>query len=383
MPSTPGGKPVLSKTYIHDMFNEIVSEGNLHKAYRKALSGESKYKPDALRFARDEMHNLEKLRLSLVNGTYKFDGYVEFTVYEPKERLINAPHFKDKIVQLAINNVLKKFYNSTFIHDSYACIDNKGTHKCVDRIQHFMKKANWEYGESTYIVKCDIKKFFYSINREILKDILSKRIKCEKTLRLLFLIIDSADMISELGLPLGNTLSQLCANIYMNELDQFCKREFGLHYYVRYMDDFIVVVRNKDIANMVLQTTKEFLKDKLCLELNEKKSKIFPINQGVNAIGFKIYTTHKLLRNDSKRKIKRKLNAMPYLISQGRMTIEKAEQMLNSWLGHAEYGDSHNFIKSLLAKHDFIYLIKKRNKNVIKINENKLNIIIQQYAIPA
>ena len=190
-------------------------------------------------------------------------------------------------------------------------------------------------------------------------------------------------MISELGLPLGNTLSQLCANIYMNELDQFCKREFGLHYYVRYMDDFIIVVRNKDIANMVLQTTKEFLKDKLCLELNEKKSKIFPINQGVNAIGFKIYTTHKLLRNDSKRKIKRKLNAMPYLISQNRMTIEKAEQMLNSWLGHAECGDSHNFIKSLFAKHDFIYLIKKRNKNVIKINENKLNIIIQQYAIPA
>ena len=355
-----------------EIFDKITDEENLYNAYKKALKGKGKYHVEAMKFALDEIYNLNELRMSLINGTYKFDGYTTFTVYEPKERVINAPHFKDKIVQLAINNVLKDVYNPCFIFDSYACIDGKGTHKCVDRIQHLMRKAKWEYGEETAIIKGDVKKFFYTINRDILKNLLQKKIKCKKTLNLLFKIIDSADVIDLLGLPLGNTLSQICANVYMNELDQFCKRRLSLKYMIRYMDDFFIFVKNKEEANRVLDLIYVFVEEKLQLELNKNKTKIFPINQGLNAIGYKIYTTHRLLRNDSKKKIKRKLKAMPQLIIEGKMTIAKAEQILNSWLGHAKYGDSYNFIKSLMIKYHFLYLIKGKDKSVLKINYNIL-----------
>lgn len=352
----------------NDLFEKITNEENIYKAYKKALKGKGKYNPEAMEFSLDEIYNLKELRQSLIDETYKFDGYIRFPVFEPKERIVDAPHFKDKIVQLAVNNVLKEIYNPTFIFDSYACIDDKGTHKCVDRISHFIRKAKWEYGDDAYIVKLDVRKFFYSIDREILKILLAKKIKCKKTLRLLFKIIDSANLISLLGLPLGNTLSQICANVILNVLDNYCKRKMRIKYYVRYMDDSIIVARNKDEANEILELIGEFLKSELHLNLNEDKSKVFPLAQGVNAIGYKIYPTHRLLRNGSKKKIKRKIKAMPKLILDGKMSIQKAEQILNSWLGHSSHANSYNFINKIVAKYDFI---EYKNKKLC-INKNQL-----------
>ncbi len=362
----------MPKNLQQGLFDRIVDEENIYDAYKQSLKGKGKYKNNAMKFALDETYNLRELRRSLIDETYQFDGYEEFPVFEPKERIINAPFYKDKIVQLAINNILKELYNSTFIYDSYACIDDKGTHKCVDRIQHLMRKAKWKYGDGTYVIKGDIKKFFYSIDRDVLKILLPKKIKCKKTLRLLFKIIDSADIIDLLGLPLGNTLSQICANIYMNELDQFCKRKLGLKYYVRYMDDFFIFVESKDEADRVLKLVREFVEEKLHLKLNKDKTKAFPLAQGLNAIGYKIYVTHRLLRNDSKKNIKRKIKAMPHLILEGKLTVEKAEQILNSWKGHAEHANSHNFIQGLISEHDFLYLVKKGNKTVFRIDVSKL-----------
>ena len=352
-----------------NIFDKIVDEDNMYRAYRKALKGNNKYTLEAIEFSFDETYNLQKLRQSLINETYEFDGYTRFKVYEPKERIIDAPHFKDKIVQLAINNALKEIYQPCFIYDSYASLDNKGTHKCVDRIQHFMRKAKWEYGEKAFIVKVDVRKFFYSIDREILKSFLPKKIKCKKTLRLLYKIIDSADAIDTLGLPLGNTLSQIDANIYLNKIDQYCKRRLSLKYYVRYMDDIIIIVENKEKAKEIRDSITVFLENKLNLDANKDKTKIFPINQGINAVGFKIHTTHRLLRNDSKKKIKRKAKKMKHLIEEGNMTVEKAEQILNSWLGHAKHGNSYNFIKRLIERSDYIYI---NSKGVLKIDTSKL-----------
>src|SRR5699024_4251415 len=183
--------------------------------------------------------NLNKLRDDLVTGEYKFKGYKQFKVYEPKERVIDAPYHRDKIAQLAIDKVLKGIYQPSFIYDSYACLDNKGTHKAVERVSYFMRKGAWEYGEDAYIIKLDIRKFFYSINRDILKEILPKKIKCKETISLVYKIIDSADEIDPLGLPLGNTLSQLFTNVYMDRFDQYCKRVLQIKYYVRYADDVI------------------------------------------------------------------------------------------------------------------------------------------------
>lgn len=350
------------------LFDEIVDEENMHEAYRQTQKGKAKYKNDAMRFRQNETYNLKKLKESLVNGSYSFGGYEEFWVYEPKERLIHAPSYKDKIVQIAVNNVLKKVLYPKFIHDSYACIDNKGTHKCVDKIQKNLRQAKWKFGDSAYIVRVDIKKFFYTIDRNILKNIMCKKIKCSKTLKLLFEIIDSADLISERGMPLGNTLSQISANLYLNELDQYCKRVLGVKYYVRYADDITAIVRTKAEAVRLLSQMEEFLQEKLALNVNDKKSKVFPLAQGINTVGFKIHPTHKLLRDDSKKKVKRKARKIAALIGSGRMTPNKAEQMLNSWKGHADNGDSYNFIKKLLSRNEHIFMT---DKGTFKIDSTK------------
>lgn len=359
----------------HFLINKITEMKNLEKAYKQTQKGAAKYKVAAMEFARDETYNLLELRSKLVSGSWEFGDYFEFPVFEPKERIINAPGYEAKVVQIAINNVLKKIYNKCFIYDSYACIDEKGTHKAVDRVSHFMRKAGWEYGDGAYIIKLDIEKYFYTINRGILKEIIRKKIKCEQTLGLLSKVIDSADAIDVVGIPLGNTLSQLFANIYMDQLDQYCKRRLSLKHYVRYADDVIVVVENKEEANRVLALMVDFLKERLALDISEDKTKVFPIAQGVNAYGFKIHKTHRLLRNDSKKKIKRKAKQMKHSLVEGRMTKEKVEQILNSWNGHARHGNSLNFIDSLIRRNPYIH---KSDKGALKVNLKEAERLVVQ-----
>lgn len=339
------------------IFGRIVDLNNLEQAYRQTQKGDGKYTNESLLFAKDWVYNLHTLRAELIDETWEFGDYIRFKVFEPKERDIDAPKLRAKIVQVAVNNVIKQVYFPSFINDSYACIDNKGTHRCVDRINRLLRKAVWEYGESAIIIKIDIRKFFYTIDRDVLKSLLPKKIKCKKTLLLLYKIIDSADVLDAFGLPLGNTLSQLGANIYMNSLDQFCKRKLSLRYYVRYADDIVITVKNREVAKETLDTIINFLEDVLKLQVNEDKTQMFPAAQGVNTVGFKIYKTHRLLRNDSKKKIKRKARKMRRLLIEGLMEPEKAEQILNSWLGHAEHGCSHNFVLKLVERNDYILLI--------------------------
>lgn len=355
------------------LFDRILDIDNLESAFKQTQKGKGKYDTDSMKFYSNLTYNLYELQDRLSKDEYNFGSYIRFKVYEPKEREINAPHFEDKLVQLAINNQIKELVQSKFIYDSYACLDGKGTHNCVERISHFLRKASWQYGDTATIIKIDIKKFFYTINRDILKTHLPKLIECERSLNLIFKIIDSADEIDVVGLPLGNTLSQICANIYMNNLDQYCKRKLSLKYYVRYADDIVIIVENKDKAQVVLDAINSFVEVNLDLETNVNKTKIFPIEQGVNTVGFKIYKTHRLLRNDSKKKIKRRVKSMPHLIIENRMTIGKAEQMLNSWKGHSDYGCNFNFIKRLIERNNFIYIseggVLKININMIKGDE--------------
>lgn len=372
MPSTlKKGKPELSISFKDtNLINKITDIDNIYDAYRQTLGGDGKFKKAAIVFSLNETYNLNKLRRALLDGTYRFGEYIEFYVYEPKERLINAPQYIDKIVQLAINNILKELYNPTFIYDSYACIEGKGTHECVDRLNYFMRKAKWEYGEEAYIIKMDIEKFFYTIDREILKVIISEKIKCEATLKLLFLIIDSANQIDRVGLPLGNTLSQLFANVYMNVIDQYAKRRLGLKYYVRYADDTIIMVENKEVAIKTLRDLVDFYSKELNLNMSVDKTKIFPINQGVNAIGFKIHATHRLLRNQSKKNIKRKAKRIPDSILSGRMSVLKSEQIFNSWMGHARHGNSFNFVDKLLDRNPYLMLVEGK---VLKVDTDILH----------
>lgn len=353
---------------MSQIFKAITDFDNLYVAYLQVSKSKNKYSKEALLFSQNETANLLDLQQQLINGAYSFDDYIEFKVFEPKERVINAPHFKDKIVQIAIDNILKPIFEPTFISHSYACIDNRGTHKAVEKVQQNLKQAKWQLKEP-FIIKFDVSRFFYSIDREILKSILRRKIKCEKTLRLLDEIINSAAKIDVKGIPLGNATSQLFANIYLNELDNYCKRKLKIKFYVRYMDDVVAILDGKEKAKNVMNEMTAYVNAHLNLTASIKKTKIFPLAQGVNVFGYKVYTTHRLLRNDSKKKIKRKMKKMRRLIAEGRLEKEKAEQIFNSWHGHSSHANSFNFIRKLMRKYDYVYLDHKnkiRVKGVVK-----------------
>jgi RNA-directed DNA polymerase len=337
-------------------FNQITEYVNLEKSFFQAINKNYRYKRKALEFGADLTYNINNLREELINGTYQFGKYSSFYIYEPKKRFIQCPDFRDKIIQCAICKVLSPFYEKSFITDTYACINNRGTHRASDKMQLFLKQAHTEYGQSAQIIKFDISEFFFSIDREILKNILAKKIKCHKTLALIHKIIDSSP--GEKGLPLGNMTSQLFANIYLNELDQYCKRNLSIKYYVRYMDDCVIICKDKKTAREILEKMKFYAKKHLNLQENDKKTKIFPIKQGVNSIGYKTYITHKLLRNSCKKKIKRKISKIPKLIKENKLSVERAELMLNSWRGHAIRANSYNFIQSLAKKYAFLDMDK-------------------------
>ena len=346
------------------LFDYIVSEENVEAAYRKCMLGSGKYRPDAMIFERNQTANISSVVKSLIEGTYEPDNYIQFSVYEPKERTVYAPQFTDKLVQMMVHLSIKDIYQRAFINDSYACIEGGGTHRAAKRIRHYLAKARWQYGERAHIIKLDIRKYFHTIDRTVLKRILRKKLKCRRTLWLLDTIIDSSP--GELGLPLGNVTSHILANIYLNELDQWVKRRLRAKYYVRYMDDACLVVPDKAAASLVMEAIKEYLRRHLQLEANPDKTKLFPLAQGVNMVGYKIWPTHMLLRNDSKKRIKRKLKAMPGLYREGKMTKEKAEQMVNSWLGHAQHANSYSFIQKILRKHNNFLSLRKTG--VITVN---------------
>ena len=346
------------KEALMSLYERIYDTKNLEESYKRTQSGNRKYRKEAIYFAMSKERKLRCLQKELEDRTYRPGGYVEFYVYEPKKRLVHAPHIRDKIVQFSIHTVLQGIYRSVFIKDSYACLEEKGTHEAVHRIQHYMRLAQWKY-EEPYIVKIDVRKFFYSINRDILKTIYRKKIPESEQdfLRILDMIVDSSPE-GEKGLPLGNVTSQDFANIYLNEVDQFCKRYLGLKWYVRYMDDICIIVKDRETARNVLAKIRTYVKDHLDLELNEK-THIYPLAQGINTLGFRIHTTHLEVRNSSKAAMKRRIKKIDEKVQSGRLTKKQAQQAVNAWLGHARHSNSYNLAKKIFEKYDYIQIEDK------------------------
>ncbi len=337
-----------------NLYEKIIDFDNLQYSYRQVLKGERKFRKDAVLFALLEDVNLIRLWDELRTGRYRVGNYVRFKVYEPKERWISAPRVRDKIVQFATHNIIKDVYKNVFISDSFACLEERGTHAAVDAVQQDMRIARREFGDP-WIVKFDVSKFFYTIDREILKGILRKKIKCKKTLWLLDLIINSSPE-GERGIPLGNVTSQDFANIYLNELDQYVKRFLKIRHYVRYMDDAVAIVDGRDKAKWLLKEMKLFLGNRLNLVANPKKSQIFPLKQGVNAYGYKILTSHRLVRDESKKAMKRRIKAMDRKLKNGEIELQDVRQAVYSWLGHARHSNSFNLATKIFAPYPYIQI---------------------------
>ena len=201
------------------------------------------------------------------NDNYKIGKYREFIVYEPKERVIKSLPYQDRIVhQWYVEEFIKDFYYKRFIKDTYACIEGRGNHKAVENVQKDMRKIKRK-NKDYYVLKCDIKKYFYNIDKEILINILRKNIKDTKLLTFTKIILDDGN---EKGIPIGNYTSQWFANIYLNELDHYVKDVLRIKYYVRYMDDFIFLLENKEKCKEILNKVRNFIEIELHLKLNEK-----------------------------------------------------------------------------------------------------------------
>lgn len=309
---------------------------NLYNAYLKARRGKNEIK-EVASFTYALENELFNLQDELVNGTYKTGKYHNFVLYEPKKRLISALPFRDRIVHHAVCNVISPIFETTFIHDSYACRKNKGTHKGIARLQKFIAKT-----PSFYCLKCDVSKYFQSVDNAVLKQLLRKKIADKKMLDVLDGIIDS---FAE-GIPIGNLTSQLFANIFLTDLDNYAKHALKAEYYIRYMDDFIILDSSKKNLHEMKSKIALFLAS-MNLQLHPKKAVIFPAKQGIDFLGYVVYEHHKKARKST---VKRFIKRVKQKISQYNahsISFEKLLESFNSWNAYLGHADTFSLKKSI------------------------------------
>jgi retron-type reverse transcriptase len=323
----------------HIIFDQIISIENLYNAWNEFKKGK-RHKADVQVFEFHLEDNLFKLHWMLKNGYYKHGAYQKFNINDPKPRVIHKASVQDRIVHHAIFKILYPMFDQTFIFDSYSCRNNKGTHKAVKRLNLFIKNVSRHYQESSFVLKCDISKFFNSIDHEILKTIISKKLDDQKAMKLINNIIDSYHTDNGKGVPLGNLTSQLFANIYMNKLDQFMKCTLGQKYYIRYTDDFVIVHNNYMYLNNLIPKIDAFLRDELELLLHPKKVEIRKMSQGVDFLGYVILPHHKLLRTKSKRRMCRKLDVKCKEYKESKIDRISLDQSIQSYYGMLKHCSS-------------------------------------------
>ncbi len=341
------------KTY-KDLFERVCSFENLTIAYYKARKGK-RHGKDILKFSYNLEGNLLKLQEGLKTRSYVPGKYREFYVNDPKRRLIKAAPFRDRVVHHALCNVIEPIFDDTFIYDSYACRKGKGTHAGVDRLQKFIRSANAGGNKKRiYTLKCDITRYFPSIDHELLLAMIDKKIRDEKTMWLIKLITgSSADTTKprKAGIPIGNLTSQLSANIYLNELDYFVKHDLGVRYYVRYMDDFVILDKSKQRLHEIKREITEFL-GSLRLELHPKKARIFPVDMGVDFLGYVVFPTYRRLRKANVKKFTKKLKKLKAMYEKG--SSERVFMSVNSWIAHAKHADTYGLRRKILGENPFI-----------------------------
>ena len=276
---------------------------------------------------------------NLKKGTYRHGGYTVFYITEPKLRKIEKSKYIDRIVhRWIVDNFIEPYFVPTFIHTSYACLKNRGMHRACLDVQRAMLHCKRKWGEY-YILKMDVRKYFQNINKDILYNLLNKRIQDEKLMGLLKEIIYSNE--GKCGLEIGNYTSQMFANIYLNEVDQYAKNRLKCKYYFRYLDDTVVLLKTKEQAKEVLKKIQLFLKEKLELELNSK-TQIFKSIQGVNFCGYKINEYRLKIRDKGKRKLKKKIKQLKYKIRIGEISSKEAKKYLCGHMGYIKIANVVN-----------------------------------------
>jgi retron-type reverse transcriptase len=323
---------------IGNLYDEIISIENLQIADEKARKG--KIRSYGVQFhEKNREANLLSLHESLKNQTFKTSNYHIFKIYEPKEREIyRLPYYPDRIVHHAIMNVLEPIWVSLFNNDTYSCIKNRGIHAAAKNVKFALKR---DIAGTRYCLKIDVRKFYPSIDHDILKKVIRRRIKDKSLLWLLDEIIDSVPS----GVPIGNYLSQYFANIYLAYFDHWLKEEKHVRYYWRYADDIVILAPNKDVLHELLHEMRAYLRDNLKLTV-KRNYQVFPVDsRGIDFLGYVFYHSHTLLRKSIKHNLFRrvaKMNKRKII-----PTKEQYKQQICSWWGWCKYCDSINLMSKI------------------------------------
>ncbi|MDO8486433.1 MAG: reverse transcriptase domain-containing protein [Candidatus Staskawiczbacteria bacterium] len=324
------------KIKLSHTFENIISIDNLLLAWQEFVLGK-RNKKDVQEFQLHLMDNILSLYRDLINENYRHGEYEEFSIYDPKSRIIHKATVRDRILHHAVYRILYLFFDKTFISDSFSCRINKGTHKAMNRFREFNHIVSNNNTKTCWVLKCDIKKFFASIDQNILIKILYERIPDKKIVNLLKEIISSFNSSRVgTGLPLGNLTSQLFSNVYMNEFDQFVKHKLKIKYYIRYADDFIILSESKEYLKNLTLIIKELLQSKLKLTLHPDKIYIKTLSSGVDFLGWVHFFNHRVLRETTKNRMLKKLKE------------NKSFKTFISYLGILSHGNTDKITRKII-----------------------------------
>ena len=299
------------RTHFSHTYEDIIAVDNLLGAWKEFLKGK-RGKQDVQEFEYRLSDNILALHTELKNKTYIHGGYYAFNISDPKPRSIHKASVRDRLLHHALYRQLYPFFDRTFIADSYSCRLGKGTHRAMNRFRTFARQVSKNDTRTCWVLKCDVRKFFASVNQTTLIDILRSYISDENILWLLGKVIGSFSSTAPgKGLPLGNLTSQLLVNIYMNEFDQFVKHTLKVKYYIRYADDFVFLSENKNELEDLLPLVDAFLSRKLQLTLHPDKVFIKTLSSGVDFLGWVHFLDHRVLRTATKRRMLRAVSGNP------------------------------------------------------------------------
>ncbi len=311
------------------MYDNIISTDNLLAAWKEFLKGK-RSKKDVQYFQYKLADNILELYNNLKDKTYTHGGYYAFKISDPKPRDIHKAIVRDRLLHHAIYRILYPYFDPIFIYDSYSCRKRRDTHRALNRFTYFSRVVSKNHRQTLWVLKCDIRKFFASIDQDILLETLKKHIVDENVIWIIQNVVSSFQSTApRKGLPLGNLTSQLLVNIYMNKFDHFMKHVIKAKYYIRYADDFVVMSVDKEWLIRIVPMIQKFLADELSLQLHPNKLSITTLASGIDFLGWVHFPSHKTLRTATKKRMLGRLKR-----------TNKKPEIIQSYLGLLSHGNA-------------------------------------------
>ncbi|HIH48180.1 TPA: hypothetical protein HA296_01095 [Candidatus Woesearchaeota archaeon] len=333
-----------------DLWKDLCSYDNLFLAYKKARKHKTT-KYYVIDFEKDIEDNLLLLRSELLLHSYTPKPLINFIIRDPKTRKISKSDFRDRVVHHALCNIIEPRFDKSFIHDSYANRAGKGTLKAVERFDFFKRKASKNGAIPCYVLKADVKKYFETVDHDILLRTIQKKINDQRVIWLIRKILGNplGKERSGKGMPLGNLTSQFFANVYLNELDQFVKQKLRAKYGIRDVDDFVILHPDRCILMGYKEEINRFLKKMLDIELHPNKSKIILLGNRLTFLGFRVFYYHKLLKKSSIRKMKANFERLKEEYKRERIGYDTIYDFFEGWMAYAKNANTYTLRKKILV----------------------------------